>query len=76
MRQLEEFLAVAQVLNFSRLEAKIAAEIRANLEPKGLSIGPYDVLIAGTALANHATLVTRNTNEFSRIRELKVEDWY
>ena len=38
-------------------------------------IGPYDVLLAGQALANGLTLVTANTGEFARIPELKIENW-
>jgi hypothetical protein len=34
-------------------------------------LGPIDTLIAGTALAQAATLVTHNTREFSRVREVK-----
>ena len=57
-------------------QIKVAAKIRANLESKGIPITPYDTLIAGTALSNNATLVTHNTKEFKRIRELHLEDWY
>lgn len=38
-------------------------------------IGPYDLLIAAIALANNLTLVTHNTNEFSRVPGLVIEDW-
>jgi tRNA(fMet)-specific endonuclease VapC len=41
-----------------------------------MPIGTDDTLIAGTALAHGATLVTRNSKEFSRIQGLKLEDWY
>jgi tRNA(fMet)-specific endonuclease VapC len=34
------------------------------------------VLIAGTAKACNATLVTRNTREFKRVQGLVLEDWY
>jgi tRNA(fMet)-specific endonuclease VapC len=55
---------------------KCAATIRADLETRGKPIGPYDVLIAGTALANKSVLVTHNTSEFERIEGLQLEDWY
>ena len=42
---------------------------------KGQPIGPNDFLIAAIALANHKTLVTHNTREFSRIEGLLIEDW-
>lgn len=39
-------------------------------------IRPYDTLIAGTALAHGAVLVSRNTREFDGVAALRVEDWY
>jgi tRNA(fMet)-specific endonuclease VapC len=52
------------------------AEIRVALEKGGTPIGPYDILIAATASANNATLVTHNTKEFGRIAGLVLVDWY
>ena len=74
--QLEELLQVVTFLPFAAPEARAAAEIRAGLQAKGTPIGPYDVLIAATALANNATLVSRNLKEFRRIPGLHVVDWY
>lgn len=51
------------------------ARIRADLTRKGKVMGPNDLLIAATAMANGATLVTHNVEEFSRIGGLAVEDW-
>jgi tRNA(fMet)-specific endonuclease VapC len=76
MRQLKDFISVVNVLPFGKAEAKVSAEIRAQLEKRGTPIGPYDILIAGTALANQATLVTHNSDEFKRIKNLDVIDWY
>jgi tRNA(fMet)-specific endonuclease VapC len=39
-------------------------------------LGPIDTLIAGTALAHSATLVTHNTKGFSRVRGLRLLDWF
>jgi len=55
--------------------ARIFGELRADLARKGTPIGPFDVQIAAIALANNCTLVTHNTDEFSRIDGLKLEDW-
>lgn len=74
--QLEQLLALIEVLPFGPSEARIAARIRADLETAGTPIGPIDNLIAGTALRHGATLVTRNLREFQRIAGLTVEDWY
>jgi tRNA(fMet)-specific endonuclease VapC len=76
MGQLEELTAVVQTLPFGAAEARVSAAIRSNLEKEGKPIGPYDVLIAGTAKASNATLVTRNTREFKRVQGLVVENWY
>jgi tRNA(fMet)-specific endonuclease VapC len=35
-----------------------------------------DTLIAGSAVARRATLVTHNVREFRRVKGLKIEDWY
>ncbi len=45
------------------------------VEQLGMPIGPYDVLIAGQALARDLTLVTHNTREFQRIPGLRIVDW-
>lgn len=68
-----------QVLDVFRLDdaaAEAAARIRCQLEVQGRSIGPIDVLIAGIAVAQSATLVTRNTADFSRVDRLMLENWY
>ncbi|MCQ8105754.1 type II toxin-antitoxin system VapC family toxin [Methylomonas sp. SURF-2] len=74
--QLNELLTVVRVLPFTEHEAAITARIRASLEKAGTPIGPLDMMIAGIALANQATLVTHNTKEFSRIDGLQLEDWF
>ena len=74
--QLKEFISIVNIIRFGYEEAKCGADIRLKLEKKGIPIGPYDVLIAASALASKATLVTRNTKEFERVEGLKVEDWY
>jgi tRNA(fMet)-specific endonuclease VapC len=74
--QLREFLTWAEVLPFDFAEAQAAAQVRVQLEGAGTPIGPLDTLIAGTALARSATLVTRNTREFGRVAGLTIEDWY
>jgi len=55
--------------------AREAARIRALLESQGQSIGPYDLLLAGQALALSLILVTANTREFSRVPNLLLENW-
>ena len=64
-----------QVVEFDREDARQAGEIRAFLAARGTTIGPYDVLIAGQAVARNMVLVTHNTGEFQRAPGLQVEDW-
>jgi predicted nucleic acid-binding protein len=33
-------------------------------------------MIAATAIAVRATLITRNLQHFKRVRDLRVENWY
>lgn len=64
-----------QCLDFTDADARRAGEVRAALRARGTPIGPYDVLIAGQALARGLILVTNNVAEFSRVEGLRVEDW-
>jgi len=75
-KQLADFLSLVHILPFGLSEAKNAAQIRAALEQQGQPIGPYDILIAATAMANNAILITHNTKEFGRIAQLRLEDWF
>jgi tRNA(fMet)-specific endonuclease VapC len=74
-KQLEELCALVGVLAFGNEEAKTSAAIRAALEKKGTPIGPYDVMIAGTAVSKQGVLVTNNTKEFRRVPKLQIIDW-
>lgn len=75
-KQLKTFVSHVTVLPFTAKEAFASASIRADLEANGTPIGPLDNLIAGIALGNNHILVTHNTDEFSRIEKLTIEDWF
>ena len=62
-------------LPFDDSAATSYAEIRADLEKRGLPIGPNDLQIATIAVANQLVLVTHNVQEFGRVNGLKIEDW-
>jgi tRNA(fMet)-specific endonuclease VapC len=74
--QLQEILSLTVALPFGPAAARASAQIRSELERLGTPIGPYDLLIAGTALSHGAILVTHNTGEFGRIPGLVLEDWH
>ena len=63
------------VLEFDKEDARQAGQIRALLARNGMPVGPYDVLIAGQAMARNLTLVTHNTEEFRHVVGLRIEDW-
>ena len=74
-QRLALFLAPFKILPFTADDAVTAGKIRAFLEKQGKPIGPYDIQIAAQASTRGVTLVTHNTGEFSRVPNLKVEDW-
>ena len=73
--KLDLFLSPFTSLPFDDRCARRCAEVRAELERAGRVIGPHDLQIAAVALQHELTLVTHNTQEFSRIAELKLDDW-
>ncbi len=75
-QRLNTFLARPLGLTFfDEEDARAAGTIRAQIEAAGRPIGAYDLLIAGQAVRHNATLVTSNTKEFARVKELDWEDW-
>jgi tRNA(fMet)-specific endonuclease VapC len=64
-----------EILDFQLQDAITAGEIRATLAARGTPIGPFDLLIAGQAVARNLILITNNLREFNRIDALHVEDW-
>lgn len=73
--QVEAILGGFAVLPFDAPADADYANIRAELEAEGRTLGPNDLLIAAHARATGATLVTANTNEFERVRGLNLENW-
>ena len=55
--------------------ASAYAVIRSDIEKQGTPIGAMDLLIAASSIAEGAILVTNNTQHFSRVKELKIENW-
>ncbi|HYN47166.1 MAG TPA: tRNA(fMet)-specific endonuclease VapC [Allosphingosinicella sp.] len=74
-RAVEDFAARLTVAPLDEAAADHAADIRADLERRGLPIGAYDLLIAGHARSLGLALVTGNLREFNRVDGLRCEDW-
>jgi len=75
LRLLERFFEPFYSFPFDDNCVQTFGRIRTELERAGTPIGPYDLLIAATAVANGRTLVTANTREFSRVAGLTIENW-
>lgn len=52
-----------------------AGSILHRLQQMKLRVGTKDLLIGAITLANDATLLTRNYQDFQRMPGLKIEDW-
>jgi predicted nucleic acid-binding protein len=71
-----QLLVRVQILAFGEREALLAGDIQADLEGSDNPVGTEDALIAATALAHGLIVATRNTAHFSRIRTLRVINWW
>jgi tRNA(fMet)-specific endonuclease VapC len=72
---LEEFLLPFEILPFDEKAVLQYGIVRTELQKKGKIIGAMDLMIAAHALANNLTLVTNNEREFTRVSNLKIENW-
>jgi predicted nucleic acid-binding protein len=69
-------LCQCKVLPLVESNALAAADLFSGIAGGGRSMSVQDILIAGTAWAAGATLVTRNTRHFDHIPGLKIENWF
>jgi len=74
--KIKTFLANMHIVDFNADAAAMYANIRAELEKSGTPIDNMDLLIAASAMAEGAVLVSHNTGHFTRIKDLIVEDWF
>lgn len=75
LRDVEGFASRLTVLPYDREAATHTGRIRAELARAGTPIGPYDQMIAGHARSRGLIVVTANTDEFSRVPGISIEDW-
>ena len=69
------FMAGISILPFDTNAAMEYGDIRHKLKEQGMLIGGNDLLIAAHARSLVIILVTHNTREFSRVENLRIEDW-
>ena len=75
MKKLASFLLPFDIIPFDDNCSAYYAKIRVELEKIGTPIGPNDLMIGSTVLAQNGILVTNNVKEFSRISKLNIENW-
>ena len=66
-----DLVSILPVFNSIRLYGKEKAKLR----KQGKLISDLDLFIGTTAVTNNLILVTRNTKEFERINDIKIENW-
>lgn len=69
------FIRQVHVEPFSQACGQTAGSIRAELKRNGTPMGPFDLLVAATAVEMAYVLVTSNESEFARIPGLRLENW-
>ena len=72
---LMQFMAPLEILPYGDDAAQYYGNLRVHLEKQGTPIGSLDMLIAAHALSTACTLITNNKSEFSRVTNLKIENW-
>lgn len=73
---MRQILGAVALISFEHEDARLAAVVRNQLAAAGTPIGPYDLLLAATALRRGLVFVTHNTREFERVPGLNLEDWH
>lgn len=74
-RKIQAFCDLVQCIAWNTDAAMAYAQLRNELETQGNIIGSMDMMIAASAIAEDAILITNNMDHFSRIRNLKLRNW-
>ena len=74
-KRVTRFLESIDLMGFDIRSAQVFGEIKQNLCARGQGLADSDLLIAATALAIGAILVTGNRRHYERIPGLQIEDW-
>ena len=73
---LQTVVSVLPVFDYDARAARVHAQLRAESEAAGKPLPFVDGQIAGIAIANGLTLVTRNTKDFANISSLQLTNWF
>ena len=75
-RAIDSFLTGVAVVGLDLATARTFGDVKAALRAQGMLLEDADLLVAATALAYQLTLVTNNTQHFTRILDLVIENWF
>lgn len=75
LEKLYRFVDITRVVPFDFECAKVFGTIKSKLRKLGKPTGEMDALIAATAMAHKATLITGNRKHFKNIEDLNLEIW-
>ncbi len=71
-KAVDTLLEAMTILPFGPEEARIASEIRRQVESRGQPIGMADYMIAAVCIASGGVLLTRNRKHFERVEGLEL----
>jgi len=74
-RKVQALCELIPVIPWNENAAGCYAKLRVKLETAGTPIGNMDMMIAASAIAEEAVLITNNTGHFSKIASLNLENW-
>ena len=69
---IDTLLDAMTVLSFGPEEARVAADLRRQLEGQGQGIGMADYMIAAVCIVSDGVLLTRNRRHFERVEGLRL----
>jgi tRNA(fMet)-specific endonuclease VapC len=71
LESLIQLFSVSQIFSFDYQANQITVDLRR----QRIRLGTMDLRIASIALLHDAVLLTRNMSDFSKVPNLKIEDW-
>jgi len=74
-QRVKQFVSTFETVPFDEKACITYAEVRYELERSGTPIVPMDLLIASIILTHNFILVTNNSQEFKKVKGIKLENW-
>lgn len=71
----DRFINENKIIPLTINSIKISSETYAELRKLGTPVDDIDIIIAGVAIDNNFTLISNNEKHFSKISNLKLDNW-